>query len=639
MEKIIKKRKIKILICSIFIMSIFYVAYCQNSIRSYKITFDSNNGSGDVPVDMIAKKNTNIIIPKANLVKDGKAITAWTTNPDGTGVRYVLDAEDEFKCDTTLYACYNQNVKCDTLVLMYMDADGNLNDSIFENIKETERGLFKIKKQFPKKYGNVVVAILWDGAKTTEDDQEIFYPNTQLYELGYEDCEDNYYEFSRKTMNVSDTTNGWISKTDSREDDVVELDVSKISVFSEFLNWASSRYDTNRLIIQLSDHGGGARAVCWDYTPGAEKEYTEESFLKTKQVAAVIKKYFKHIDLLLQDACFMGSIEDAYEYKDCVDVMISSPNIVPGCGFDYTSLMENLTIANTNENIAKSIINSFKKKSQIDSDQWMGIKNKYSKESWLKRSEKQTLYMSNEIPTLTATRCAKLGDVRKKLNDFFGVVNECGEVYEGLKRSIAILENDNFEGTYFNYSKNGDEEISNQEALRALALNQVFPEINYNPNFLYFSMYTFTYDLGRFMDIICENFDSQGANPWPELVEKAKEVQLSLDDAIIDSWRSSYKGINSGHGSNADMYYKSSKSNKNYSNGWYGLTIMGGENTLIVDDKNDPDDDDNNPVYDITYSEEPIYYEVESYPEFYKELSFGKDCDNYFTFLENMFPR
>lgn len=57
------------------------------------------------------------------------------------------------------------------------------------------------------------------------------------------------------------------------------------------------------------------------------------------ELAEVLKDAPKKLDFLMFDACFMLSVEVAYELKDCADFIISSPTETPGPGAPYTEVV------------------------------------------------------------------------------------------------------------------------------------------------------------------------------------------------------------------------------------------------------------------------------------------------------------
>jgi len=57
------------------------------------------------------------------------------------------------------------------------------------------------------------------------------------------------------------------------------------------------------------------------------------------EMAEVLKQAPKKFDFIMFDACFMLSLEAAYELKDCADYIISSPTETPGPGAPYTDIV------------------------------------------------------------------------------------------------------------------------------------------------------------------------------------------------------------------------------------------------------------------------------------------------------------
>ena len=57
------------------------------------------------------------------------------------------------------------------------------------------------------------------------------------------------------------------------------------------------------------------------------------------ELAEVLKKAPKKLDFLLLDACFMMSMEVAYELRDCAEFIISSPTETPGPGAPYNQVV------------------------------------------------------------------------------------------------------------------------------------------------------------------------------------------------------------------------------------------------------------------------------------------------------------
>ena len=82
----------------------FYLA------ESYTITYNSNNGSGNLPVTPQYKKHdTNITLGTNNLTRTGYTANGWNTNSSGTGTHYNNAAPYSGNGNVTLYAEWKAN--------------------------------------------------------------------------------------------------------------------------------------------------------------------------------------------------------------------------------------------------------------------------------------------------------------------------------------------------------------------------------------------------------------------------------------------------------------------------------------------------------------------------------------------------
>lgn len=70
----------------------------------------------------------------------------------------------------------------------------------------------------------------------------------------------------------------------------------------------------------------------------------------------VLSKVGKHLDFILFDACYMQSVEVAYELRNNVDYLIGSPTEIPGPGAPYDELLPSLFAKN---NVAVNIANAY----------------------------------------------------------------------------------------------------------------------------------------------------------------------------------------------------------------------------------------------------------------------------------------
>ena len=134
------------------------------------------------------------------------------------------------------------------------------------------------------------------------------------------------------------------------------LSASNPAVISEVLGKVAELYppENNSYTLILSSHGTGwlptgavepdyGKSISWDYAPkksfGSEKIDGVVYDISIHDLAEAIPM---KLDCLIFDACLMGCVEVAYEFKDKVIKMCCSPAEVPGNGYVYTNLGEDL---------------------------------------------------------------------------------------------------------------------------------------------------------------------------------------------------------------------------------------------------------------------------------------------------------
>lgn len=116
------------------------------------------------------------------------------------------------------------------------------------------------------------------------------------------------------------------------------------ATLTNFLTWGLNEAKASNLdyvYLDIWDHGAGwgggaygGNAVAWDDTNSHDAlSITEiQNAIKTA-VAATGKK----VTILGFDACYMGTIENAYSFKDYASIMIGSEEVEPGAGWQYTN--------------------------------------------------------------------------------------------------------------------------------------------------------------------------------------------------------------------------------------------------------------------------------------------------------------
>ncbi len=129
--------------------------------------------------------------------------------------------------------------------------------------------------------------------------------------------------------------------------------------FKDFLTWSTGAYGSKRNILVVWDHGGkSADKICFD-------ENFDYDSLDRSELTAALKdaKLPFTFDLLVFDACFMSTLENAALVSNYAQYMVASQEVVPSGGIDYGALAKDFT-THENKDLGKSICDSYLKKCQ-----------------------------------------------------------------------------------------------------------------------------------------------------------------------------------------------------------------------------------------------------------------------------------
>jgi hypothetical protein len=182
----------------------------------------------------------------------------------------------------TLTAVYTKHSKAAWTFMIYLDADNNLDPYGPLNLQQISEGIS------PK--ANINVVALMDRLNLTAYVYRITAHNIEtVYSLG-------------------------------------EVDMGSPETLTWFVKYAIKNYPAEHYLIDIWDHGGGYRGVCWDDSSG---DHLSPHNIE-KALADAEKKLKTKIDIVGFDACLMGMIEVCYELKDVTKIVIGSEMLVPG---------------------------------------------------------------------------------------------------------------------------------------------------------------------------------------------------------------------------------------------------------------------------------------------------------------------
>ena len=504
----------------------------------------------------------------------------------------------------------------DWLVVMYMDGDNNLNDSIFMDMNEVEYGLYQIRNSDGSSfsgYDSVNVVALWDGASSFENPDgstgtpQIGNAGTYIYELGRDYDNSTTYTTSPGCVLSSDTKNlsytaPWLVGTTQTISTSLpnnahgELNMGDKQTLINFLKWVNARYTANKgVILQFSDHGGGPRSVryvktadgrtikvgdtsgrralCWD-------EYSSSAFLKTKDVSDALQAAdygpSKKVAMILMDVCLGSSLEDAYQFKDYANYLAASPNNIPGLGLDYVNLMKSFTLNTTIEAIGQKIVQDYKTQYGNNTTLW----NKYAQalgynsySSITNTNVKQNMEWLGDLgfTTFTITDLNKIADIKTAIDSL------CTLLLSNTGKTIYVDANGYFSPTETSTTQNYVTYLGQHHANIVNFLSSTTNSYSLDDYIYYQGSYTWLYDIGyiaRMMQyfsastITTESSTYSNENAWPELNTAATSLITTLNDAIKYSWRDSQVS------SDKDFYSRIDGSTTEFSH-YLGLTICG----------------------------------------------------------------
>ena len=115
--------------------------------------------------------------------------------------------------------------------------------------------------------------------------------------------------------------------------DIGEADMGSPQSVIDFVQWSMQEYPAANYGLVYWDHGNGFEGLCTDYSSGSELEMTELS---------TVIDAIGPINLVGFDACMMGMLEIAYQYREGADVMVASEASEWRDGWEYQNFLDKL---------------------------------------------------------------------------------------------------------------------------------------------------------------------------------------------------------------------------------------------------------------------------------------------------------
>ena len=123
-----------------------------------------------------------------------------------------------------------------------------------------------------------------------------------------------------------------------------------------FVEYLAAEYPSEHLAVDLWDHGGAWRGICYD--DSSDKDRITMPELRASIVAAGVP-----IDILAFDACNMADMAVAYEValSELVDIMVASEEMIPFAGFAYDLMLAPVALepGRTPEQVAADMVDGW----------------------------------------------------------------------------------------------------------------------------------------------------------------------------------------------------------------------------------------------------------------------------------------
>ncbi|WP_139992715.1 clostripain-related cysteine peptidase [Paenibacillus paridis] len=152
--------------------------------------------------------------------------------------------------------------------------------------------------------------------------------------------------------------NGQLKKHESH----IQTAASDPKTLKDFLVWGKTVAPSERYILILWDHGYGTMGGF-----GAD-ELNERKTMKVSELSKAIDASDMYFDLIVFDACLMGTVETAYALRNHGKYLIASEDSTPAAGLFYTTwigAMERNPQIST-ERVGRLILDSFTLHSGIE---------------------------------------------------------------------------------------------------------------------------------------------------------------------------------------------------------------------------------------------------------------------------------
>lgn len=206
--------------------------------------------------------------------------------------------------------------------------------------------------------------------------------------------------------------------------DLPRVDMGDYKALLEFYQWGIKNYPAKHYYLAVGDHGSGWRAI----NAPRFKDISEDDFSKnkitTEQQGYVLRQVAqslgRRIDIFADDACLMGMIEVAGEFRNAVNLFIGSSSLIPATGWPYDRFLGKWVNHpdKSPERVAKAAVEEFTRfyvENPYDPDPYFIGAFRMQKLSFLEAALKS---ISDEVSQMEKSDVAALAEAAKTVQTY-----------------------------------------------------------------------------------------------------------------------------------------------------------------------------------------------------------------------------
>ena len=199
-------------------------------------------------------------------------------------------------------------------------------------------------------------------------------------------------------------------------------DMANPKTLSDFIVWGMSNFPAKKYAIILWDHGSGINGFGADFVFNNDKLTLDGMNQAFANASKITNKKFELIGF---DSCLMASVEVANSLKSFGNYMVSSEEIEPSWGWDYSSVLASLIMYpyQNGASLGKTIADSFFEKSKS-----------------LSLSQEYNAYSEITMSVINLTKVSPIINSLNKLADYLDSQMTNFTLYFSLTKSIDFSE-------------------------------------------------------------------------------------------------------------------------------------------------------------------------------------------------------